>query len=601
MRTFALLLLALPLSVQDKKEVEFKWSLDKNLAADYTVSDWKGGKPIPRKDKFFLIFGAELKEDGGNSLVVNSYDDIGYRYLFLLPKEKVKVGSKWPHEETLYHDARLALTPMHAYGERLVKGEYRFKKVEKVQDRDCALVEGVFQVWEVKFDSQGKKSFGKQPIASISTVQWLSLENTILVRGAYSLAGKGQEFKGIKQGEEPKPMKLDRAEHLELKKDFITCDLKNQYEPIANSIKGGVAWLRTQQKKNGAYVDEGGSFARDFPIGTTALCLMALLHSGVKADDPVVRAGLNHVMGQPFRKTYDVAATLMLFETKYLPLEKISDIQELTEDRAKEQIQKAITAEDKAFVQRATDWLLEKQTKEGTWGYPEASENYDHSNTQYALLGLKSAARMGVRIKAEVWKRIANHWIGTQRVTALPKAALKLTWLSDKDAGVSETRADEKFDQACWGYFTAKPGAMVEVTDQGYGSMTCAGLTSLIIAESELFALKELDDKLRKRIDDSKKTGLAWLQEQFTVRGCPPSAGFWSVFYMYYLYSLERVGVLYGITEFGGHDWYREGAIILVRLQREDGSWVSYDEIPVLDTAFALLFLKKATLRVATR
>jgi len=48
-------------------------------------------------------------------------------------------------------------------------------------------------------------------------------------------------------------------------------------------------------------------------------------------------------------------------------------------------------------------------------------------------------------------------------------------------------------------------------------------------------------------LDLAKKQGLAWLQENFSARACPPQAGMWSMFYAYYLYSLERVGVLYGI------------------------------------------------------
>jgi len=102
-------------------------------------------------------------------------------------------------------------------------------------------------------------------------------------------------------------------------------------------------------------------------------------------------------------------------------------------------------------------------------------------------------------------------------------------------------------------------------------------------------------------VEAAKRSGLAWIQRNYSVRGCPPAAGFWSVFHLYYLYSLERVGVLYGIKEISGHDWYLEGAVLLVRDQRTDGGWLSYDEIPVVDTAFALLFLKKATLKVATK
>lgn len=40
----------------------------------------------------------------------------------------------------------------------------------------------------------------------------------------------------------------------------------------------------------------------------------------------------------------------------------------------------------------------------------------------------------------------------------------------------------------------------------------------------------------------------------------------------------------------GAHDWYREGADLLLSLQRENGSWGDH-----VETAFAVLFLKRAT------
>src|SRR5438045_5627382 len=102
---------------QDKGDHEFKWSLAKDLAADYTFSDVKGGKPIPQKDRSFIIYGSELLADGGSTLMVNSYEDMGPYFLFMLPKGKVKIGSKWATNLTLFKDARLALTPMHCYKE----------------------------------------------------------------------------------------------------------------------------------------------------------------------------------------------------------------------------------------------------------------------------------------------------------------------------------------------------------------------------------------------------------------------------------------------------------------------------------------------------
>jgi hypothetical protein len=63
----------------------------------------------------------------------------------------------------------------------------------------------------------------------------------------------------------------------------------------------------------------------------------------------------------------------------------------------------------------------------------------------------------------------------------------------------------------------------------------------------------------------------------------------------YYFWTLERVGVLYTATKIGGKDWYQWGAELLVDNQGADGSWnMNYG--PWADTAFCLLFLKRANL-----
>src|SRR5207244_3464213 len=41
----------------------------------------------------------------------------------------------------------------------------------------------------------------------------------------------------------------------------------------------------------------------------------------------------------------------------------------------------------------------------------------------------------------------------------------------------------------------------------------------------------------------------------------------------YFLWSLERVAVVYGLEKIGGVDWYAAGADGLVEAQQADGSW----------------------------
>jgi hypothetical protein len=69
----------------------------------------------------------------------------------------------------------------------------------------------------------------------------------------------------------------------------------------------------------------------------------------------------------------------------------------------------------------------------------------------------------------------------------------------------------------------------------------------------------------------------------------------------YFLWSLERVAVLYNLSTIGNKDWYRWGAEMLLANQRPQGFWhVGKDHYPgaapVIDTCLALLFLKRSNL-----
>jgi hypothetical protein len=68
---------------------------------------------------------------------------------------------------------------------------------------------------------------------------------------------------------------------------------------------------------------------------------------------------------------------------------------------------------------------------------------------------------------------------------------------------------------------------------------------------------------------------------------------------LYFLWSVERVGVLYNLATIGTKDWYRWGAEILVANQQQAGHWDKggyHGADPTIDTCLALLFLKRANL-----
>jgi hypothetical protein len=74
---------------------------------------------------------------------------------------------------------------------------------------------------------------------------------------------------------------------------------------------------------------------------------------------------------------------------------------------------------------------------------------------------------------------------------------------------------------------------------------------------------------------------------------------------VYFLWSLERLGMLYDLPTLGDKEWYRWGAEMLITRQKSDGHWAEpFDPhdpktlmpstFPPLTTAFALLFLKRS-------
>jgi len=92
-----------------------------------------------------------------------------------------------------------------------------------------------------------------------------------------------------------------------------------------------------------------------------------------------------------------------------------------------------------------------------------------------------------------------------------------------------------------------------------------------------------------------------WLAKYFTVQTNP---GKGNNTRLYYLYGLERAARLAGRRFVGPHDWYRDGAKHLLRIQNpNNGYWVTPnghgEDNKLVATSFALLFLSKGKRPVA--
>jgi hypothetical protein len=306
-------------------------------------------------------------------------------------------------------------------------------------------------------------------------------------------------------------------------------------EKVREAIERGVAYLEREQREDGSWPDPVG-----YPGGITAICTLALLNSGVPAQDKHVQDAVNYLRKIKPERTYSTALQTMVFcaaePSTNLPL-----------------------------IKRNAIWLEEKQKRTGpytgAWAYPEAEG--DNSNSQFALLALHEAERVGVKVSDRTWELAHKYWLDCQN------------------------------PNGSWGY---KPQT------GGTGSMTCAGIAAMVITSDRLSrgdAEADGDRVLccgQQKDNGPLERGLNWLGRNFMVHTNPGMRGNQSWLF-YYLYGVERTGRLTNQRLLGGHDWYREGAELLVSLQDElSGYWKGTghaEDDPHLGTSLALLFLAK--------
>ena len=310
-------------------------------------------------------------------------------------------------------------------------------------------------------------------------------------------------------------------------------------QAVLKSIVHGQKALLAQQDANGAW----NSSSR--VTGVTALATLALLNCGMSPDDEPVRRALDYLRSiQQPDDTYEVSLLLMVYAA--------------AKDR-----------NDNGRMRRLVTRLENSQKSfgpmKGCWSYSTANAiidtGGDHSNGQFAVLGLYEAAMAGVHVKRSVWESARDHWERAQ----------------SGDGG--------------WGY--ASVGG-----NDSTGSMTVAGIAVQVMTSAMLLDDEKLDAEgnppccEKPQIDESLERGLRWMANHFSVAR-NPGAGAWK---FYYLYGLERAGRLSGRRFFGENDWYRSGARQLIGIQNKGtGLWDPAGNATDTNTAtcFSLLFLSK--------
>ncbi len=333
---------------------------------------------------------------------------------------------------------------------------------------------------------------------------------------------------------------------------------------IAAAVVLGAEFLRRDLLDDGrsAMAERRGG-AEHHAVGATALSVLALLAAGAPADDPAI-----------------VKAVETTFFTRNEQGQRVLAEQARRHTYTSSLVLMAFAALDKKVhrnrIQSLASLIASSQLRSGQWNYrlhdryasrerrrraKNRIQRGDNSNTQYALLALRAARKAGADVSPEVWLRALSYWHLTLGETG-------------------------------WSY---TPRTIVA---HGNRSMTAAGISSLAICMEGLYG-KRAAARIAEHAAVAK--GLVELGKKLIQWG-------YDRIDLYAYYGIERACVLTGTRKFNEYDWYKRGASELIRGQATDGAWWSKDAKarrgkgwgygPAIETAYALLFLRRATTRI---
>ncbi|MBC8327466.1 MAG: hypothetical protein H8E31_01830 [Planctomycetes bacterium] len=275
---------------------------------------------------------------------------------------------------------------------------------------------------------------------------------------------------------------------------------------------------------------------QNFIGGPTALVAYSLLKSGLPKEHRSIELALEFLRLHPPTQTYDAAVRCLLLGS----------------------IDPQLYAER---IERAADIFFDHHADRFT--YTRVMRNQpggDLSNTQFAIVALAALDELGWRRDDKFWEKMGEFLV-----------------------------KDQKAD----GSFSYHPGGAptMTMTLAGYG---CLAATHRVL-ESRKARAKTLEPLRQAMATSEEWLDLNWLGEQeWTGENGLNRWGF------YAWYGMERAGAFSGRERIGGHDWYQDGARLLVAKQNRDGTWSDPWGNQPTNTPFGLLTLSRATAKVGT-
>lgn len=403
----------------------------------------------------------------------------------------------------------------------------------------------------------------------------------------------------------------------------------------------------------------GAGTPHKYEVGRVAFPIWALCSAGCFADDPSIEKGMNWLRKNyeawapqppspnPSWCTYENACVISAIEAYYIarweaqnqkldnpknrfwrdengkPLKDASGkpipikrwgIGESGANAKKKDRKLVLEPKDRKLAERAVKSLEEAFQKgpygTGGWRYNNPENNpgpkIDVSATQFALLGFAAASRLGIGYKKDklliAYKFLCSEQdkdgkplvAEERKESGEPARDEKLPKDPDKDPKIRKYEPGAIEKARGWGY--CRKDIHSKGDDVSYGGMTCAGICGLTLIHDELDGDPSWTKELDKQCNQNTADGLAWLVANWTVNGNP---GRGTYRYYYYLWTLGRAATLGGLDYIDKHDWYYEGAQVMLKQQDEDGGWTNLgnevEPAHIYNTCYALMFLKRST------
>jgi hypothetical protein len=393
-----------------------------------------------------------------------------------------------------------------------------------------------------------------------------------------------------------------------------TPTLTPRQKQIMGSVDRGVSYLRNAMAQGGNFYAVGDPQSSAHP-GAMALVGLTLLECGADPSDGDVQKAAAEVRRRAvdLRFTYSIAASVLFLDR--LNADKVNPqdrelIRSLALRLIAGQTSKAgwdyyCQVRNQGDDQRLLERLQNGQYKAGdSFVNVTGRDYYDNSIGQFVTLALWVARKHNVPVRLPLlateqrYRSQQNKNDGswtyndqnrfmrdTSTCAALIGLAVGRAVMDDKEGGGADLLQDEAVRKGL-AHLAKIVGTKNRLSREEFDRRQ-KRTTDMEALMRQMEAARDPGEIQRLR------TQLMALDNARELQGIIFGGDTWGD--LYFLWSLERMAVIYDLKTIGDVDWHEWGVDVILQQQQEDGSWKErFPGVP--DTCFALLFLKRANL-----